>query len=324
MQILEQALILSILSLGVYITFKIIDTPDLTVDGSYVLGGSVAVSLMYIGIPWGLSIFIGSFAGGLSGILTGIIHAKTKINPLLASILVMTMLYSINIRIMDGPNLPIPKIQKESSVSLSGTKLDEMFEMNNTTISLGKENKSFTKNFLETNTFIKLLIFSMSSYFLLFLFLKTELGLSLRAFGSNKYGIISFGIKPEFLSILGLFLGNFFAGLSGSLFSMYAGFSDVNMGQGMLVTGLATVILGEIILGKKEYFYKLPAPFFGAIIYSIIITMVIKYGYKIGFKSSDLKLTTVLFIIGVILSRRLEVTKWLNLKKLQLSTTTIR
>lgn len=312
-EIILQGLILSILSLGVFTSFKIIDTPDLTTDGSYVIGGAITVLLLYHNVHWLLALIIGGLVAGFSGFITGLIHTKTKINPLLASILVMIMLYSINIRIMDGPNISLPKTSEESSVELSGTKLDFLLEDKNSEVVIGDDSiKSFINPF-EEKPMLKLSIFVLSVFFIYFLFLKTELGTLLRAFGSNKHGVISLGINPDLLSILGLTIGNFLSGISGGLFSLYAGFVDVNMGQGMLVTGLAAVILGEIIF-KKDFLFKIPAPLIGGILYQIVISLVIKYGYSIGFKASDLKMATALFIIIVIATRNMEVKKWLNLK----------
>ncbi|SHE36964.1 putative ABC transport system permease protein [Marinitoga hydrogenitolerans DSM 16785] len=318
-EIIEQGIILAILSLGVFTTFKIIDTPDLTTDGSYVLGGSITVILLHNNIHWIFALLIGGIFAGISGFFTGLIHTKAKINPLLASILVMIMLYSINIRIMNGPNLSLPKTSVESSVNLSGTKLDFLLE-NNNNVTLGKDASFSFVNPFETYALLKLSFITILIFLLYYLFLKTELGTLLRAFGSNKQGVLTIGVNPDIISILGLSIGNFLVGISGGLFSIYAGFSDVNMGQGMLVTGLAAVILGEIVF-KSDFLLKIPAPLIGGILYQVIISMVIKYGYNIGFKASDLKLATALFIIIVISLRNSEVKKWLN-SKISLSFTT--
>ncbi|GAB6189091.1 branched-chain amino acid ABC transporter permease [Marinitoga arctica] len=318
-EIFEQGLILSILSLGVFTTFKIIDTPDLTTDGSYVLGGAITVLALHNNINWIIALLIGAFFAGLSGSLTGLIHTKTKINPLLASILVMIMLYSINIRLMNGPNLSLPKNSSESTINLSGTKLDFLLD-NKSDVILGKNTSFSFLNPFDNHTLLKLFIITILVFFIYYLFLKTELGTLLRAFGSNKHGVLTIGVNPDIISILGLSIGNFLVGISGGLFSIYAGFADVNMGQGMLVTGLAAVILGEIIF-KNDFLLKIPAPLFGGILYQLIISMVIKYGYNIGFKASDLKLATALFIITVIALRNSEVKKWLN-SKISLSFTT--
>ncbi|KAF2956608.1 ABC transporter permease [Marinitoga sp. 38H-ov] len=319
-EIIKQGLILSILSLGVFTSFKIIDIPDLTTDGSYVIGGAITVLLLHNNIYWLIALIIGGLIAGFSGFITGLIHTKTRINPLLASILVMIMLYSINIRIMNGPNMSLPKVSEESSISLSGTKLDFLLDNNENNILLGEKSKNIFINPFAENALLKLSIFVFIIFLLYYLFLKTELGTLLRAFGTNKHGVLSLGVNPNILSVLGLTIGNFLSGISGGLFSMYAGFVDVNMGQGMLVTGLAAVILGEIIF-KKDFLFKIPAPLIGGILYQIVISLVIKYGYNIGFKASDLKMATALFIIIVIATRNMEVKKWLN-SKISLSFTT--
>ncbi|PNR96702.1 ABC transporter permease [Petrotoga sp. 9PWA.NaAc.5.4] len=321
--ILEQGLIASLVAMGVFISFRVIDLPDLTPDGSYVLGGAVTVAFMYAGLPWILCMILGGIMAGFFGIITALIYNKLKVNVLLASILVMTMLYSINIRVMNGPNISTPKEIKSQQTAYytEKTKLDDLLGMSTNKDSQqtiqNDENKRTLSPFRDNsgyNSTTLLLSIVLISFFITIIFLRTEFGIALRGYGSNKLGIKNLGINPEMMSIIGLFLGNFFAGISGSLFSMYAGFSDVNMGQGIVVTSLAAVILGEIIFGKMHLFYNMLCPLIGAVVYQFLLALAMRYGYVIGFQSSDMKLITSLFIIIVIGLRRVELKKWLSLR----------
>jgi len=135
---------------------------------------------------------------------------------------------------------------------------------------------------------------------ILFIFLKTDLGTVLRGFGSNPEGVEAFGMSRDFISIMGLSLANVLVALSGGMFAMYSGFADVTMGQGMIITGLAMVMVGEIIFGRFKPLFGLIAPIIGGVVYQSILALVMRYGYKIGFRASDMKLLTALFIISVI------------------------
>ena len=321
--ILEQGFIASLVAMGVFISFRVIDLPDLTPDGSYVLGGAVTVAFMYAGLPWILCMILGGIMAGFFGIITALIYNKLKVNVLLASILVMTMLYSINIRVMNGPNISTPKEIKSQQTAYytEKTKLDDLLGMSTNKDSQqtiqNDENKRTLSPFRDNsgyNSTTLILSIVLISFFITIIFLRTEFGIALRGYGGNKLGIKNLGINPEMMSIVGLFLGNFFAGISGSLFSMYGGFSDVNMGQGIVVTSLAAVILGEIIFGKMHLFYNMLCPLIGAVVYQFLLALAMRYGYVIGFQSSDMKLITSLFIIIVIGLRRVELKKWLSLR----------
>lgn len=317
--IIEQGLIASLAALGVFISFRVIDLPDLTPDGSYVLGASVTISLLYLNFYLPLAIFFGALTAGFAGLLTAFLYNKFKIHSLLASILIMTMLYSVNLRIMDGPNLTIPKnITNQKVIYQEKTKLDFLFDNNQNSEAENIEKESIIKNnrVYDINIYT-LLIISSIIIISLFLIFKTDFGLALRGFGNNKEGIKNLGMNPNIFSSTGLFLGNFFPGLAGSFFAIYSGFSDVNMGQGIVVSSLAAVIIGEIILGKLNIIYNLLCAFIGGVVYQFVIALVMKYGYKIGFTPGDMKLLTSIFIIIMIGLRNEEVKKWLNLKKLK-------
>ncbi|MDN5343282.1 MAG: putative tryptophan/tyrosine transport system permease protein [Oceanotoga sp.] len=322
LSIFEQGMIMAIVSVGVFVSFRVIDMPDLTPDGSYVTGAAVSVILMYSGIPWFLCVFLGAFFAGVSGFFTALIVNKLKVNSLLASILIMTMLYSVNIRIMDAPNLPVPDGGNYSSEKIiqESNKLDDLLGdfdfQDGIDVQEKQEIKKVTLSPLKRNNrFLVLFLILCGSLIILYILFKTEFGIALRGFGGNKEGIKNLGMNPNILSSFGMFFSNFLAGLGGAIFASYAGFSDVNMGTGIVVTSLASIIIGEILIGKLNFAFNIFAPVIGAIIYQFLLAVAMKYGYAIGFKSSDMKLLTALFIILVIGFEKLEVKKWFLSKK---------
>ncbi|MCP5454677.1 MAG: ABC transporter permease [Thermotogae bacterium] len=320
--IAEQGLILGFVALGVFMSFRVIDLADLTPDGSYVLGGAVTVSLLYRGIPWYYAIICAFIITGISGFFTAVLYNKFKMNSLLASILIMTMLYSVNLRIMDGPNISVPKdISEETVLYSESTSLDNFLgDLNISAEQPDKKENRKTEyvspfnNLSDGKDFLLLLIILLFSITVLSVFLKTDFGILLRGYGGNKEGVTSLGVNKNILSITGLFIGNGFAGISGGIFSLYAGFSDVNMGQGIVVTSLAAIIIGEILISRFNILYNLLCPVVGAVVYEILLSFAMKYGYKIGFQPGDIKLLTSFFIVIVIGFRTLEVKKWLKLK----------
>ncbi|MFO7881657.1 MAG: Inner-membrane translocator [Kosmotogaceae bacterium] len=312
--IFEQGLVMGIMALGVFLSFRILNMPDLTVDGSFALGGAVSVSLLIAGTPAITALLSGATFGGLAGMITALIHRKLKVNSLLAGILVMTMIYSVNLRIMNGPNLPVPSVRSTNTMKsyeeitgedpLAGLFGDSDIPKETKSNVGVSRNANTSKNIFTTDgssgNLTILLLFTFIVVVLLGVFLRTDLGMVLRGFGSNPDGVQAFGIPKTFIAVLGLVIANALVGLSGGLFALYSGFSDVTMGQGMIVTGLAIVMLGEIIFGRRKILFGLLAPIVGAIIYQAILALVMRYGYRIGFRSSDMKLLTALFIVGMI------------------------
>ncbi len=314
--IVEQGLILCLLAIGVYIAFRVVHLPDLTVDGSFALGAAIAVRSIVSGATPVLAISLAAAGGAAAGFITSTIHRKLKVNVLLAGILVMTMVYSVNLRIMGGPNLPVPRVFGQQEVASyermsGGTMLDDLFAdqglIEEETPPPIRERTvvAFFTNRLDGSDLAKISIVVISAVIILSAFLKTDLGTSLRAFGCNPSGVTAFGMSQTFLAIIGLLTANLMVGLSGGLFALYSGFADVSLGQGMVVTGLASVILGEIIFGKVKFLYGLLAPVAGGVLYQALLSTAMRYGYRIGFLASDMKLLTALFVISVIGVRQL-------------------
>ncbi|MFF2094495.1 ABC transporter permease [Paenibacillus sp. NPDC058174] len=260
----ELGLIYSLMALGVYITFRILDFPDLTVDASFTTGAAVAAVLITDGVsPW-VACLAAFGAGAIAGSITGILHTKGKINGLLSGILMMIALYSINMRILGG----------KPNIGLMGPDIVTVFS---------------SMKVLLLMPFVVIAI-----KLLLDLFFRTDLGLSLRATGDNERMIRSFGTNTDNTKILGIALSNGLVALSGSLIAQQSGFADISMGVGMIVIGLASVIIGEAIFGAKSVFRATLAVVLGSIVYRIIIGL----AYQSDFlEASDLKLITAVIVI---------------------------
>lgn len=309
--ILEQGLLLALAAMGVYISFRIVDLPDLTPDGSYIVGAAVVAALLRSGHGWVSSVFLAALAASAAGFITALISTRFKIHTLLASIMVMTGLYSVAIRIMNSPNLPIPRFSTEKVLSyeqiVGKTPLDDILGGSGS-FQYEKEGVRAAivpfNNRADGHDLFIIAMFVVVIGFLLWLFLRTELGTMLRGYGRNRFAVKVLGVNPNFFALMGLTVANFLVGLSGALFSMYSGFADVNMGAGMVVVCLASVILGEIIFGSREFAYGLLFPVVGAVVYQILLSLAMKYGYRIGFRPSDMKLLTAMFVVSVIAARR--------------------
>lgn len=274
---LQLGLLYALMSLGVYITFRILNFPDLTVDGSFTTGGGVATIMIIQGYnPW--LALVGAFIGGLlAGTCTGLLHTKGKINGLLSGILMMIALHSINNRILGAPNVSLFRIE---TIFPSGAELTA--------------NPSL-------RIILVLLVFAGVFIIKLLLdwFLHTDLGLALRATGDNDRMIRSFGANTDSTKILGIALSNGLVALSGGLIAQTQGFADVYMGVGMIVIGLASVIIGEAIFGTRSVFFATMAAALGSVVYRIIVDLALRVRWL---DASDMKLiTAVIVIIALIL-----------------------
>ncbi|WEK54033.1 MAG: ABC transporter permease [Candidatus Cohnella colombiensis] len=261
-----QGLLMALMALGVYITFRILDFPDLTVDGSYATGGAIAAVMITQGYNPLLATLVAGVGGLIAGACTGLLHTKGKVNGLLAGILMMIALYSINIRIMGRPN-----------TSVLG--LDTLLS------SIAKPWGLYILVVGIAVLLIKLLLDA---------FLHTDLGLALRATGDNGRMIRSFGANTDRMTILGVSLSNGLVAVSGALMAQYGGYADVTMGVGMIVIGLASVIIGEAIFGTRTVVIATLAVVLGSIIYRIVIALALRVEL---FDASDLKLITAVIVI---------------------------
>ncbi len=271
----SQGILWGIMTLGVYLTFRILDIADLTVDGSFATGGAVTGVLIVHGMNPLLSLLIAFLVGMLTGLATGLMHTKIRIHVLLASILTMIALYSINIRIMGKANTPLLGVSTVMSF------FTERFSVNTTMASL----------------FVGI-IFVAVIVVLMYWFFGTELGSAIRATGNNEHMVRALGVNTDTMKILGLMISNGLVALSGALVAQSQGYADVGMGTGTIVIGLASIIIGEVVLGRHfGFWYTLISVVLGSIIYRIIIAIVL----QLGLKSTDLKLFTAI-IVAIALS----------------------
>lgn len=262
-----QGIIWGIMAIGVYITFRVLDIADLTVDGTMSAGGAIMVLCMTNGLNVWVSMPIAFCVGCIAGLATGIFHTKFGIPAILAGILTQLSLYSINLRILGG----------KANQSLSSRNY-------NLVVSLGKIPKSLIFGAI----FVVLIIG------VLYWFFGTELGHSIRATGNNEAMARSNGINTDRNKVIGLIISNGIVALAGALLTQFQGFADVNAGRGAIVIGLAAVIIGEVLLGKifKNFALRLLAVVIGGVVYYVVITLVL----RLGLNANDLKLFTALVV----------------------------
>lgn len=271
---LELGLIYAVMALGVYLTFRILNFPDLTVDGSFTTGGAVGASLIILGWNPVLATLVAVAAGAAAGCITGLLHTKGRIDGLLAGILTMIALWSINLRIMGKSNLPL---LREDTVF---TPLRDM-EVMGTWGSIGL-------------LFVGVLVLK----FVVDWFLSTDLGLAIQATGNNRQMIRSMGVDTDGTTILTLAISNGFVAGCGALLAQYQGFADISMGIGLILVGLASVILGQAIFGNSSVIFAT----FGVVVGAVLYRLVIFAALEIGFDPNDMKLiSAVLVVIALLL-----------------------
>jgi putative ABC transport system permease protein len=260
LNILEQGLLFSLVAIAVYITYKILDFPDMSVDGTFPMGAAISAALLVQGLnPW-LSIIAAAIGGGIAGGITGFLHVKLKIDNLMAGILMMIGLYSINLRIMGKANVPLFNVP----------------------------------NLFKSAAPIIIIIVMLAVVKLLFdLYMKTKSGFLLMAVGDNEQVVSSLGVNKDLVKILGLVISNALAAVAGALTAQYQGFSDVGMGTGTVVMGLAAVIIGSSLFEKVSFIKATTLSILGAVIYKAAIALVLKFGLN----ANDLKLMTAVIVV---------------------------
>lgn len=263
-----QGLLWGVLALGLFLTFRILNFPDMTVEGTFPFGAAICVSALVHGVNPLVATALSFLAGMLTGLTTGLLYTKGKIPVLLAGILTMTGVYSINLRILGKANVGLLN---------KATLLNERF--------LDKLPANFP-------TIVIGLIFAIIIIFLLALFLNTDLGQSFIATGDNEKMARSLGINTDNMKILGLMLSNGLIGLAGGLLAQNGGYADVNMGIGTMVIGLAAIIIGEVVYGNLSLTARLIAVVIGSIIYRLILLLVL----QLGFSTNDFKLISAIIL----------------------------
>ncbi|WP_349668855.1 ABC transporter permease [Lacrimispora sp.] len=277
--VLEEGLVYAIMALGVYITYKILDFPDLSVDGTFPLGGAVTVTLILAGINPLATLFIAFAIGALAGCITGFIHVKLKVRDLLSGIIVMTALYSVNLRVAGKANVPFFNVSTIFENSLI--------------------NKLFPASLNGVTVVVILAVIVFVVKFILDQYLKTRSGYLLRAVGDNETLVTSLAKDRGMVKIVGLAIANGLAALAGSVYCQQKGFFEISMGTGTIVIGLANVIIGTKLFKRIGFVKSTTAVIIGSIIYKACVSFAI----FLGMEASDLKLiTSVLFLAILVLS----------------------
>ena len=265
---IESGTIYAILALGIFLSFRTLNMPDLTVDGSIVTGMAASAVICTAGGNPFISLIGAALAGAVAGLATGILHTKLKIQAILAGILVMLASYSINLRIMGKtPNVPL-------------TQTDTIYD---------QAEKIFPQEYAGI---ILGVIILAAVIFLLYMFLRTRLGFVFRATGDNEDMVRAAGVSGDSMKVMGFAISNGFVGLAGGMLAQNQGFADINSGTGMMVIGLASVILGEVVFGSKGLLRRLVAAALGAVLYRVIISEAL----YLGMESSDLKLVSAVIV----------------------------
>lgn len=291
--ILIEGLIFGIMVLGVFMTFRVLNFCDMTVDGSFPMGACVLAACLTHGISPAPALLIVFLAGLGAGLCTTVIYTKLRIPDLLAGILMMTMLYSVNLRVMSN------------QANVSFLRIPTIF--------------SSIKEFMKANLpaltpdwgiVFFLVIFVGLLLVILNLFFSTDFGLTMGALGSNPQMVISQGVDPRIVRGVGICFGDGLAALSGALFAMYSGFADVGSGSGVVVSGLASLMLGEFIIRSNKIGWQTFRVILGSILYRALMFLARRYGYNIGMNANDLKLITGLMIIVCLIVSKQNVVGW--------------
>jgi putative ABC transport system permease protein len=276
--------ILALLTLGVYVSFRIFDFPDMTAEGTITLGAAVAAALLIGGFDPVTATVLATLGGAAAGALTGVLHTRFKINALLSGILLMTALYSVNLWVMGRSNVPL------SGTATLATWIEGLAEggTSGNTMQVWR----WTVDLGDLALVIASMLFAGFVCLLLHLFFRTELGSAMRATGDNAQMIRALGASDGALIIIGLALSNGMIALSGALLAQYQGFADVQMGIGMLVWGLASVIIGESLVRTNKFIYLLIGAMLGSLLFRLMVAVALRWGLDPNY----LKLITAVFV----------------------------
>jgi putative ABC transport system permease protein len=285
-------LILAQLALGVFISFRVFEFPDITADGSITLGASVAAVLLVAGVNPVAASLAAFGAGALAGATTGIIHTRFQINKLLSGILVMTALYSINLHVMGKSNVPL---MAETTMTTYAQQIGTSLVGGTSVDLLGWE-----VGMRELSVLVLSFLGTLTLAALLYWFFRTNLGTAMQAAGDNAQMIRALGVNVENMIVLGLALSNGLIALSGAMLAQYQGFADVQMGIGMVVWGLASIIMGEALVGSRQIGYIIV----GAVMGSVLFRLLVAIALRGGLNPNDLKLVTAIFVFAALVLPR--------------------
>jgi len=277
--------ILSLLALGVFISFRIFAFPDITADGSVTLGASVAATLLVHGVTPPIASLAAFAAGTLAGACTGALHTRFKINPLLSGILVMTALYSVNLHIMGSSNVPLLSV---NTLATQAERIGVKLMRGTASFDLAGWDVSVR----DASVLGAIVLAVLLAGTLLYWFLRTNLGMAMRATGDNVQMIRALGVNDGNMIVFGVAISNGFVALSGALLAQYQGFADVGMGIGMIVWGLASVIIGEALVGTNQLSLTIVGTVMGSVLFRLMVAVALRWGLS----PNDLKLITAAFV----------------------------
>ena len=277
-------LILSLLALGVFISFRIFEFPDITADGSITLGGAVTAVLIVADVHPLAASAAAFAAGALAGTATGVLHTRFKINGLLSGILVMTALYSVNLHIMGKSNVPLLSERTFATIAESAA--------TNILGTAALHPLGWEVSVRDASVLVLALVAALVVGAALYLFLRTNIGTAMQAAGDNAQMIRALGVNVDNMIVLGLALSNGLIAFSGGLLTQYQGFADVQMGIGMVVWGLASVIIGEALVGVRSLGFVITGGIMGSVLFRLIVALALRGGLD----PNDLKLVTAVFV----------------------------
>lgn len=287
-------LILALLALGVYLSFRIFNFPDITVDGSITLGAAVTAILLVRHVHPILATLAGFGAGFVAGALTGILHTKFKIHGLLSGILVMTALYSVNLHVMGKSNLPL---LNEKTLATAVEQIAARLRGGEQDVGI----LGWSVGLRDLSMLLGTVGLVAAVGAVLYAFFCTDLGTAMRATGDNPQMIRALGVSVDFILILGLALSNGLVALAGSLLAQYQGFADVQMGIGMVVWGLASVIIGEALVGTQRFGFLITGAVMGSVLFRLLVAIALRWGLN----PNDLKLITAVFVFVALVAPNL-------------------
>ena len=281
--------ILALLALGVYVSFRIFNIPDMTAEGTVTLGASVAAALMVAGHNAFVATAAATIAGALAGAITGILATKCRINPLLSGILVMTGLYSVNLHVMGKSNLPLLEVNSLANMAehLGGRVFGGSSDL---------DVAGWAVSVRDASMLLGVFLFVVLVCVLLYFFFRTDMGTAMRATGDNPDMICALGVSVDMATIFGLSMSNALIGLCGALIAQYQGFADVQMGIGMVVLGIASVIIGEALVGTRAVGLLITGTVMGSLLFRLLVAIALRWGLS----PNDLKLITAVFVFAAL------------------------
>lgn len=286
---LTLGLILALLGLGVYVSFRIFNIPDMTAEGTVTLGASIAAVMMVKGHNPGLATAAAALAGTAAGAITGLLATKCKINALLSGILVMTGLYSVNLHIMGKSNVPM--LETKTLATYAEHLGGRLFGSTETLNVAG-----WAVSVRDASLLLAILSLIIIICLILYWFFRTDLGTAMRASGDNPHMICALGVSVDAATIFGLAISNGLIGLCGALMAQYQGFADVQMGVGMVVLGIASVIIGESLVGTRAVGLLITGTVMGSVLFRLLVAIALRWGLN----PNDLKLITAVFVFAAL------------------------